>query len=382
MKAVRQRLPLFTLASGHSPHLNLFRYEGHQPGPTVHIQAALHASEVQGAAVVHQLAQFLTELDAVDLHGSLVLLPLANPFALDIKVGEHTPGPFSLEDGFNWNRRFRRLVGDSDMADTGLLDADHWLAECSDSDDHTLIAAYRAALREAFAGLAGNAVPMSQRLADVLLGHLLSCDLVLDLHTSTDGTDFVYVPGSCDAAQMGGLLGVPFGLRMGAGFGAALDEAFNHAWLPLLPHLANARSLPRAFTLEYGGQERVDLFAAKRQAEALVNFLRWMGVLRDQSWVESSPAYVVDDAAYASVPAPCGGLCSWSVEAGTSVVAGQLLAQVLAFDGHSAAGKLLDVLAPWDGVVLNRYPSAVVHEGAPLVKMIPSKCLNAEAKRS
>ena len=79
----------------HVPHVLLC---GRQPGPTVLISAGIHNAEYVGIQAAIELSG---ELDAEELHGSVIILPLANRSGFENRTMSRV-----FEDGKNLNRVF------------------------------------------------------------------------------------------------------------------------------------------------------------------------------------------------------------------------------------------------------------------------------------
>jgi uncharacterized protein len=80
-------VPVSTLANGMPLSLHLHTIAGAAPGPTLGISAAIHGDEVDGVLIVRELVR---SLDAARLTGTLRLLPVANPLALEA-ISRNTP---------------------------------------------------------------------------------------------------------------------------------------------------------------------------------------------------------------------------------------------------------------------------------------------------
>jgi predicted deacylase len=95
---------LRTLASGASLPLRVYTIKGRDPtAKTAYIQSSMHGSEVQGNAVIaHLLEHFATSPP----EGDVVLVPNANPYAVNQKGAEYTMGRFDPTTGDNWNRAY------------------------------------------------------------------------------------------------------------------------------------------------------------------------------------------------------------------------------------------------------------------------------------
>jgi len=85
----RERLsfPVSKLASGFALAIDVHTITGAAPGPTVGISAVIHGDEIEGLLIVRELWR---TIDAEQLRGKLVLLPVANPLALGT-ISRNTP---------------------------------------------------------------------------------------------------------------------------------------------------------------------------------------------------------------------------------------------------------------------------------------------------
>ncbi len=72
------RLRLFELKDGSSWEMPAAIIAGKKPGPIVTVVAGQHGDEYNGIFVAHRLFE---EIELYDLDGTLVILPIANPFA-------------------------------------------------------------------------------------------------------------------------------------------------------------------------------------------------------------------------------------------------------------------------------------------------------------
>ena len=86
-----------TLASGNPLRFPIHTFTGSQPGPTVGLSAGIHGDEVPGIEVVRRV---VAGLEAGELRGTLRVMPVANPLALEGQT-RHTP-----QDMQNLNRVF------------------------------------------------------------------------------------------------------------------------------------------------------------------------------------------------------------------------------------------------------------------------------------
>jgi uncharacterized protein len=90
-------LPVATLANGHRLELAVHEVRGAQDGPTLGITAAIHGDEPLGVEVVRRA---LAELDPATLKGTVLAMPVVNPYAYQANT-RNTPLDMS-----NLNRVF------------------------------------------------------------------------------------------------------------------------------------------------------------------------------------------------------------------------------------------------------------------------------------
>lgn len=92
-----EEIPVTTMASGHRVVLPLHRIQGDTSGPTLGMIALIHGDEPLPNAVLRRL---LSEIDPARLKGTLLVMPVANPYAYEA-LSRFTP-----HDGINLNRYF------------------------------------------------------------------------------------------------------------------------------------------------------------------------------------------------------------------------------------------------------------------------------------
>ncbi len=83
----RRLAPITTLASGLELGLTIHVLEGDRPGPTVGVSAMVHGDELDGLLIAREL---VTTLEPAELAGSVWVLAVANPLALE-GVSRNTP---------------------------------------------------------------------------------------------------------------------------------------------------------------------------------------------------------------------------------------------------------------------------------------------------
>jgi len=93
--------------NGDSVQVGAWRYDGHGSGPTVHLQAGVHADEIAGMLVLHLLMQKLEVAQAQGrLNGRVTVVPQANPLGIGQFRQGRLLGRFHDATGHNFNRGF------------------------------------------------------------------------------------------------------------------------------------------------------------------------------------------------------------------------------------------------------------------------------------
>ena len=132
-----EHIPLKHAPSGTSRELCVYRFGQAGARPKAYIQAALHADELPGILVVHELRKLLSKADeSGELVGEVVLVPAANPIGLaqDL-LGVHH-GRFALADGQNFNRGFADLTKDLNKS-LGRIEAVRSMHNAVEIPDHS-----------------------------------------------------------------------------------------------------------------------------------------------------------------------------------------------------------------------------------------------------
>ena len=334
------------LPSGDQLRVKSFNYKG-GPGKKVYIQAGVHGTEVQGSAVCMMLMDAIGKLDEQDLKGEVTLVPNANPHGLNSKVGEHTIGPFDLATGLNWNRAYFSLtVGESLSASVEETKA-FFVKQLQAMDP-------------------GPKTSSMKRHAWVLQNLAQDADIVLDLHTSARGSRYAYGPPHAIECMRD--LHVTDYIELSGKFGGALDEAISCPWMAWLSRFPKTQHVPFGLPLELGDQEHIDLLEAQRDAEGILNLLKRQGVLSGTAETPTQPKWYASENQFKEVFAPHGGLFSYRAQVGSSILEGDLLGELLVM-GESG-WQSQQICVPYSGRVLASYPSAIVHEGVALYRIL------------
>jgi len=108
-----QRIDHPLLSSSLGSHKTLTSFHFGQPGSghKIYIQASLHAEELPDMLVAHHLRALLEAAEAAgQIHGEIVLVPVANPIGLAQRLDHKPMGRFELDSSENFNRHYPDLA--------------------------------------------------------------------------------------------------------------------------------------------------------------------------------------------------------------------------------------------------------------------------------
>jgi predicted deacylase len=344
---------------GLSAELTVLHFGPRDRGPKAAIHAALHADEVPAMLVADRLRDRLTVLEAEGrLRGEVRLVPVANPIGLAQRLLGHHEGRFDLRDGVNFNR------GYADLAETAAAALQGRLGD----DAHTNVQLARAALREA--ALALPSLHPTEDLKRRLLANAVDCDTVLDLHCDAQAAVHLYALTVHEAlaAELGAFLGAQAVLLAMDSGDAPFDESCSRPWVQLQQRFAG-HPLPAACfasTVELRGEADVRWDLADADAQALLSFLAWRGLIDGDAVPPPAPRCEPTPLSGSEpIVAPSAGLLVFDVEPGARVRAGDRIATLLC----PASGLRTPLTTQSDGVLYARIATRWAAAGQRVAKV-------------
>ncbi|MDX1024909.1 peptidase M14 [Sinorhizobium medicae] len=318
--------------------LPVFRFEGASAeAPRIYIQAALHANELPGTALLHFLLDRLRQADRDGaILGGITIVPQANPIgSAQAHFGE-LQGRFDLGSRTNFNRDFPLI---------SLEDRDCLLEQPD---------LYSAA----------------DRLKRHLLHMALGADLVLDLHCDDEGLQYAYIDEAFwpDAADLAAALDMK-AVLLSDGESSAFEEAVAHAW----KHGREGErrtTLPGrlSVTVELRGTRDVYPELARKDAEGVFRFLVGRGIgAAPKAGLQAFAGKAVPLDNIEMIRAPEAGAILFHRDIGDNVKAGDLLATILARPG--APEGTIEIRAPQDGLVVTRVSTRFARRRSDLMKI-------------
>lgn len=290
---------LGTLTSGAKLELQIFKFKGHDDNaPSTYIQSTIHGSEVQGYYVSLILIEYFAENQPT---GNVTIVPIANPYGVDCKVGDYTLGKFDLNTGNNWNRKY---------FDYSIL-INKFLNKNLNKNLSDIAPLFKKEITQAIENALSQPQEKTAKLALNLQYMASQANIVLDLHCDTISVEHIYSPSY--AIESAKKFGIPFIVEIKDKFFGAMDEAIFYPWVQLInayssTYINNVFNPDiEAFTLELGSQEIINKNQAKKQASQILSYLGSKGIC-NHSQNQNTKIYSCTKEDFISITAPQGGI--------------------------------------------------------------------------
>ncbi|WP_276119357.1 M14 family zinc carboxypeptidase [Pararhizobium qamdonense] len=302
--------------------LPVIRFKGSDAkAPKIYIQAALHANELPGTALLHFLCEKLRQADADGkIFSDITIVPQANPIGTAQSHFGELQGRFDLGSRTNFNREFP-LIGLSER-ETLIDDLERY--------------------------------PVVEQLKRQLLHMALSADLMLDLHCDDESVQYTYVDEAFwpEAADLASALDME-AVFLADGESSAFEESVGYAWKHETAEKAKRLPGRLAVTVELRGTRDVYPDMARKDAEGLWRFLVVRGAVGGAAaTIEPYRGKVTPLDNIEMIRAPQAGAVLFHRDIGDTVAAGDLLATIITAPGME--GGAIDIHAPQAGLVATR----------------------------
>ncbi len=338
------------MPSGCTYALRVLRFNGTRPGPGAYIQAGLHGAELQGTAVIYHLSRYF---DAYPPTHDIVLVPQANPYANDLKIGEYTTGRTNPITGENWNRQFINLL------ENGMDIFSH-------NTEHTFRNALKAAC-DTFKNRRSNH-SFGAYLALVLQRLAIDARCVLDLHADSVSVPYLYSPAyAINAARY---LDIAHIVTTPNAFTPCFNQSCFYPWWQWAS--AHGQNTPFiSYTIELGDKESINLAYAEMCAHSILNFLRNQKIISGIAKKPTNPCHIVPEEKFIRLYASTSGFVDYIAPLGTLYEKDALLAKLLIpHKIGSNQSDILNIYAPERGCLVTHTSSGNILEGQELLKYI------------
>jgi uncharacterized protein len=374
--------PLQQLASGDRLSLQVYKFIGAKPGKKAYLQSNLHGAEIVGNAVIHQLIEFLTTVEATDITGEIWLVPVCNPFSTNQRTHYFSTGRFNIYDGKDWNRIFWDYEKE-------CQDLEEFAKSQIDFDVETIRKNYLTKILVNFDQQkekvkSAYGVPLNEHYRYYLQSLCLDADYVIDIHSSSNqAIDYIYGFRGREASAKAFLL--DYEILLNEYDGDAFDEAFLKPWLALedcLEKLGKPIKFEiESWTMELGAGMTMNPESVKKGILGIKNYLAQTGILKSPEFplleTANHPIQFILKSQIKKYYAPAGGMVQQRVELGTKVKAGERLYQLISFNKEENLPNLIDVFAHKDGLIFDVATNACVNQSEYVLTVVENefKCL-------
>lgn len=321
-------------------------------GPSVYIQAGIHGQELMGYGVTLCLIEHLKKNPP---HGRVTIVPKANPYGMNVKMGDTTYGRFDPTTGANWNRNYMNWLKKPEEF-VHIHRGKSW-------------AEVKEALRiDAQQALITESQPYQNKLANQLQCVAVQHDILLDLHC--DGVSLPYVYCHDYALDYARQLGFDYYLTMPRYFKGSFDDAMIYPFWTVFEQMGFPidRLDMMAFTLELGTKEYFDLERCQQFADRIIQFL----AAPYKKAIYAPHQYVCQQNCFVDIYSPQAGMLYDFAPLGTLVPAGEPLCLLLATHNDTCPlnERIIPIIYHLPCTPIARTPAGSVHEGVSIISCV------------
>lgn len=367
-------IPIQQLSSGDHLSIQVYKFIGAKPGKKAYLQANLHGAEIVGNAVIHQLIEFLSEIEETQLSGEIWLVPVCNPVSTNQRNHYFSTGRYNIYDGKDWNRIFWDYEKECEDLEDFVRSHLHLETDAIQTQYLNRIQISFNKLLEEIQSPSG--VPFGERYRHQLQSLCLDADYVIDIHSSSNqAIDYIYGFRGREESAKSFLL--DYAIILDKYDGDAFDEAFLKPWLALEDQLEQLgkpiKFEKESWTLELGSGMQMKPESVAKGVQGIKNYLAQKGLLPiasiPKTKIPPTQMTVVSKSCITRYYAPAGGMIQSRVQLGTSVKAGDRLYQILSFNKQAKLPMLIDVCAEQDGLIFDVSINDAVSEGEYVLAM-------------
>jgi len=352
-------------ALGTNRELVSFHYGPSGAGQKIYVQASLHADELPGMLVAHQLRSRMEALEAAGkLNGEIVIVPVANPIGMAQMIMRTHLGRFDIGTGENFNRHYPALFD-------GVVERiANLLTDVASNNVQQIRQAMRAVLADASINRASTEI---SSLRKTLLSLACDADVVLDLHCDCDAVLHLYTatPLWPRTEPLARYLGASATLLATESGDNPFDEACSQTWWQLAEHFPQY-PIPLSclsVTVELRGMSDVNQAHASADADAIIAFLQHRGVISGVPALLPPLKYPATPLAGAeSITTPVSGVVVFLCKPGDSVKVGDRVAEVI----NPLTGHVHTLVSATEGIIYAQENHHFATTGMWLVKVAGS----------
>lgn len=330
--------------------------------PVVYLQAGVHADEYPAMAALEALRVQLDQLEAQGrITGEIRLVPIANPLGLQQFVQGHHLGRYDADSGINFNRGYPDLI----EALARAIEPD---LSGVQADNDRLIRRHIRMLAEQV-----RSDNLNSEHKSTLFKWACDADYLLDVHCDDQALPHLYASkrAASDLQPLADALEIDVVMLADDSGGASFDEAAPGLWAAMAQRFPQAPIGVgcRGCTIELRGQQDVSVELAEQDAAGILRYLGHIGAVTGSEPIRSYPHLTCDLEAVDLLPAPVAGLVHWQAQLGTSVKAGDLIAEIWPLGQTQGATQRVPVVARNDGKLFTLISRPYARAGQTLAKV-------------
>lgn len=361
VKSTHKKLKLGGLSSGHSIYIDTYHIRSENKGLKVYIQAGIHGPEIAGIPLVWKLKDFLSKNL---IAGEVLLVPCANPWGLDTKIGNYQIGYINHNgDKFgNWNRIFINLLKKPGASLKKFCSIN------KGKNEELVIKKFEEFLKNKLNAIKSRREKEYGLNKELVLSFNLqqpSCnaDILIDLHTSGHCIKHLYYFKHQQDYVRG--FGISDMILLPYEFHGVLDESLVYPWKKLKDK-GLISSIPKeAYTIELYGNSYSSTQNVDKDMMNIVNFLHTKGVCKniEGKKILSTKFFVCKMQEVKHLYSPIGGIFHTNIDPGDFARKGSVIGEVLQKDSKK------NIRAPWNGKALKVSTNHSVETGQLLFSM-------------
>lgn len=388
------------LSNGTQLTIPIYQFSGtNKNAPSVYIQSGIHGAEIQGYAVIISLIQHFLKSPP---YGNVTLVPQANPYGVNYKIGDYTYGRFDPATGDNWNRNYLKLTCPTaaDQTFPEQIIIKKFVQQYINYPITELYKNFKFALENVIKTKLHQPENYSHMLNLQLQSIACTNDIVLDLHCDTNSLPHIYSPSYASLASL--KFQIPYIIKIPHIFNGALDEATFCPWWELYNELRKSKKNLVAdkpdfesYTIELGNQEYINLEEGAKFAQNIIFYLASKGICKfinpttnNEMNSATNTTLLNNPISYFScklkdflnIYSPSGGLLVQTWPLGLKVEHNHPIAQLININSLQPE-KIKDnpeiykhiatpVHSPASGIPITRTNSANIHQGTSIMKIM------------
>jgi predicted deacylase len=288
--------------------------------------------------------------------GTVTVVPKANPYGMNVKMGDTTYGRFDPTTGANWNRNYTNWLHNPDKF-ASAHQGESW---------PEVKAALRAEAEQALTKT--DFQSYQNKLAYQLQNLAIQHDIMLDLHC--DGISLPYVYCHDYALDYARQFGFDYHLTMHRYFKGSFDDATIYPFWTIFEQMGFPidRLDMMAFTLELGNKEYFDLDRCQQFADRIIKFLE----APYKKAIYAPHQHVCHQNEFIDIYSPQAGMLYNFAPLGKQVEAGHPLCWLLSTNNKdcSLAERMIPITYHLPCIPIARTPAGSVHEGVSVVSCV------------